>query len=53
MKMGVDVGSADLQGYWSFNEGAGQTAFDRSPASNHGYLGRDPAADSADPGWGG
>ena len=52
-EMGVDVGSADLQGYWSFNEGAGQTAFDRSPASNHGYLGADPAADSADPGWGG
>jgi len=48
---GVDVSSSDLQGYWSFNEGQGQTVFDRSPAANHGYLGSDPAADSADPGW--
>ena len=52
-EMGVDVSSTDLQGYWSFNEGLGQTVFDRSPASNHGYLGGDRAADSADPGWGG
>ena len=50
-EMGVDVSSSDLQGYWSFNEGQGQTVFDRSPAGNHGYLGSDPAADSADPGW--
>ena len=48
---GVDVSSGELQGYWSFNEGQGQTVFDRSPASNHGYLGDDPATDSADPGW--
>ena len=52
-QMGVDVGSADIQGYWSFNEGQGQTVFDRSPAANHGYLGADAGVDSADPGWGG
>ena len=48
---GVDAGSDGLQGYWSLNEGQGQTAFDRSPAANHGYLGVDPLADSADPVW--
>lgn len=48
---GVDVNSAGLQGYWSFNEGQGQTVFDRSPASNHGYRGGDPVEDSADPAW--
>jgi len=48
---GVDVNSSELQGYWNFNEGQGQTVFDRSPAANHGYLGSDPATDSADPGW--
>ncbi len=48
---GVDVSSVGLQGYWSFNEGEGQTVFDGSPASNHGYRGGEPAADSADPGW--
>ena len=48
---GVDLSSVGLQGYWSLNEGQGQTVFDRSPASNHGYLGGDPASDSADPAW--
>ena len=48
---GVDVNSDGLQGYWSFNEGQGQTVFDRSPAANHGYRGADPAEDSADPAW--
>ena len=48
---GVDVSSVGLQGYWSLNEGQGQTVFDRSPASNHGYRGSDPASDAADPAW--
>ena len=48
---GVDVSSVGLQGYWSLNEGEGQTVYDRSPASNHGYRGSEPAADSADPAW--
>ncbi len=48
---GVDLASPGLAGYWSFNEGEGQDVYDRSPAWNHGYLGADPGADSADPGW--
>ncbi len=48
---GVDVGSDGLRGYWSLNEGDGQTVFDRSPAGNHGYRGAQPATDSADPAW--
>jgi len=48
---GVDVNSTGLQGYWSLNEGEGQTVYDRSPAANHGYRGAEPAADSADPTW--
>ena len=48
---GVDVSSLGLQGYWSLNEGQGQTVFDRSPAANHGYRGAEPDVDSADPAW--
>ncbi|MCH8811197.1 MAG: LamG domain-containing protein [Gemmatimonadetes bacterium] len=48
---GVDVISLGLQGYWSLNEGQGQTVFDRSPAANHGYRGAEPDVDSADPAW--
>ena len=48
---GVDVSSVGLQGYWNFNEGQGQTVYDRSPSSNHGYLGAEPPTDSADPTW--
>jgi tellurite resistance-related uncharacterized protein len=48
---GVDVTSDGLRGYWSLNEGDGQTVFDRSPAGNHGYRGGQPATDSADPAW--
>ena len=48
---GVDLASPGLVGSWSFNEGQGQEVYDRSPALNHGYLGADPSADSADPVW--
>jgi len=48
---GVDVSSSALRGYWNLNEGQGQTVFDRSPESNHGYRGADPATDAADPAW--
>lgn len=48
---GIDLASAGLVGSWSFNEGEGQEVYDRSAAWNHGYLGADPGADSADPGW--
>ncbi len=48
---GIDLASPGLVGSWSFNEGQGQEVYDRSPALNHGYLGADPGADSADPVW--
>ena len=48
---GVDPASPGLVGSWSFDEGQGQEVNDRSPALNHGYLGADLGADSADPVW--
>ena len=36
--MGVDVSSADLQGYWSFNEGLGRVT-DSAVGGEPGYLG--------------
>ena len=48
---GVDPNSPGLVGFWSLDEGQGQDVHDRSPALNHGYLGADPGADSADPAW--
>ncbi|UCC22514.1 MAG: hypothetical protein JSW23_00105 [Planctomycetota bacterium] len=42
----------NLVGYWGFEEGAGQVAYDGSAYGNDGYLGSDPnGADSADPVW--
>jgi formylglycine-generating enzyme required for sulfatase activity len=42
----------NLVGYWAFNEGQGQIAYDSSGNGNDGYLGDDPCnADSADPCW--
>lgn len=40
-----------LVGYWQFDEGAGQTTYDRTPFENHGQLGSQAAADSNDPAW--
>lgn len=42
-----------LVGYWQFDEGTGQTAFDLSPFGNHARLGLndDPAGDARDPAW--
>ena len=40
--MGVDVSSADLQGYWSFNEGLGRVT-DSAVGGEPGYLGPDTA----------
>ncbi len=48
---GVDPKSSGLVGFWNLDEGQGQEVNDLSPAQNHGYLGADPAADSADPVW--
>ena len=48
---GIDQASPGLVGFWNLDEGQGQEVNDLSPALNHGYLGADPAADSADPVW--
>ncbi len=48
---GVDPSASGLVGHWSFDEGAGQEVADDSPAQNDGFLGSQPAADSADPAW--
>lgn len=44
-------GEPGLVGYWDFNEGAGQVAYDRSPQNNHGMLGTSPSPDVSDPTW--
>ncbi len=43
--------AASLAGWWSLNEGSGQTVYDWSGKGNHGKLGSTNAADSADPSW--
>ncbi len=43
--------SFPLEGWWSLNEGSGQTVRDWSGNNNHGYLGLTPAVDAADPTW--
>ena len=48
---GVDLSAPELVGYWTFDEGTGQDVIDGSPAQNDGFLGAEPAADSADPVW--
>ena len=48
---GIDLTSPGLVGSWNLNEGEGQEVYDRSSAWNHGYLGANPDADAADPGW--
>ncbi len=50
-RSGVDRNSPGLVGYWSFDEGQGQTVPDRSPAGNNGFLGANPGPDSVDPSW--
>ena len=40
-----------LVGYWDFDEGEEQVAYDLSPYGNHGQLGSTPDADASDPGW--
>ena len=42
---------AGLVGYWTFDEGAGQTVGDTSGNGNVGRLGNSSGADSADPMW--
>ena len=40
-----------LRGWWSFNEGRGQTVYDWSGKGNDGFLGSTPSADANDPSW--
>jgi hypothetical protein len=46
------IPDSNLVGWWSFEEGQGQVAYDDSGLGNDGYLGSDPCgADSSDPVW--
>ena len=40
-----------LVGYWDFDEGEGQIAYDSSPNGNSGVLGSTPEVDNNDPTW--
>jgi len=40
-----------LVGYWRFDEGLGDTAFDSSPSEIHGRLGNLVGPDDSDPAW--
>lgn len=40
-----------LRGWWSLNEGKGQTVYDWSGKGNNGFLGSTPQADANDPSW--
>ncbi len=42
---------ANLAAYYTFNEGAGQVAGDKTANANHGRLGNLSTADDADPAW--
>jgi len=46
-----DTMTRGLVGYWSMDEGSGQTAFDASGNSNNGRLGSSSTADVSDPKW--
>ena len=41
----------NLVGYWDFDEGEGQVAYDLSDNGNHGQLGSTPHVDDSDPAW--
>jgi len=52
MHMKLTGDEPNLVGYWDFDEGEGQVAYDLSGSGNNGYLGNDPCdVDSADPAW--
>jgi hypothetical protein len=40
-----------LVGYWKFDEGSGQTAYDSTANGNDGQLGSTPGVDGDDPSW--
>lgn len=51
MQRRLTGGEPGLVGYWRFDEGSGQTAFDSSPSGTHATLGTSSSADSQDPTW--
>ena len=51
MHIALDGSEPNLVGYWDFDEGEGQVAYDLSSNANHGRLGSDPNADDSDPAW--
>lgn len=46
-----DTDEPNLVGYWDFDEGEGQVAYDLSSNANHGQRGSDPNVDDSDPAW--
>ncbi|MFC1789721.1 LamG domain-containing protein, partial [Patescibacteria group bacterium] len=50
-KIFEDTFTRNLVGYWSFDEGSGQIAYDGSVYSNNATLGSSGNSDSADPKW--
>ena len=46
-----DTMTRGLVGYWEFDEGTGQTAYDASDSSNDGQLGSTASSDDNDPSW--
>ena len=47
----LDGSEPGLIGYWRFDEGEGQTAYDDSAIGNDGILGANNEPDSSDPTW--
>lgn len=46
-----DTDDPNLVGYWAFDEGEGQVAYDLSPYGNDGQLGSTAEVDDNDPNW--
>ena len=46
-----DTFTRGLVGYWNFDEGSGQTAYDASNEGNDGTLGATSGAEASDPTW--
>ena len=42
---------SNLKGYWRFDEGSGQTAYDQTLNNNDGTLGSTTGSDTNDPSW--
>jgi hypothetical protein len=51
MRLELEGDESGLIGYWDFNEGIGDTAFDGSTSGINGQLGNSAGPDTADPLW--